>query len=199
MTAAIKKCPMAGTCKINSKQGRRPGSQLPKINCPLTLQGGNKMKNRHTQISLLKGDAQHLSKLQQCQSKGQQKIKHSPGQHPKSAGNIYRRESGGKESPKAVNFKAHWLQPVEWSVSDCLKNYEVRLSLESDIPSPVSWACILRTPSIKRHMHPKKPPALFLSCSQYVQSAKFSVRDAAFNKMSYVHLVDYFSLIKNRH
>ena len=71
------------------------------------------MKNRHTQISLLKEDAQHLSKLQQYQSKGQQKIKHSPGRHQKSAGNIYRRESGGKESPKAVNFKAHWLQPVE--------------------------------------------------------------------------------------
>ena len=41
-----------------------------------------------------------------------------------------------KESPKAVNFKARGLQPVEWTVSKCLKNYEARLSLGSDIPTP---------------------------------------------------------------
>ena len=40
-----------------------------------------------------------------------------------------------KGCPKAVSFKAHWLQPVEWTVSKCLKNYEVRLSLGS-IPTP---------------------------------------------------------------
>ena len=42
----------------------------------------------------------------------------------------------GKGCPKAVSFKAHWLQPEEWTVSECLKNCEVRLSLGSDIPAP---------------------------------------------------------------
>ena len=39
-----------------------------------------------------------------------------------------------KESSKAVGGNAHWQQPVEWAVSKCLRNYEVRTSLGSDIP-----------------------------------------------------------------
>ena len=27
-----------------------------------------------------------------------------------------------KESPKAVGGNTHWQEPVEWTVSDCLKN-----------------------------------------------------------------------------
>ena len=111
-------CPqeMSNGWHLQNKFQTRPTSRKPTAKSKLSShpsRGKKQMKNRHTQISLLKEDAQHLSKLQQCQSKGQQKIKHSPGRHQKSAGNIYRRESGGKESPKAINFKAHWLQPVE--------------------------------------------------------------------------------------
>ena len=47
-----------------------------------------------------------------------------------------------KESPKAVGGYAHWHQSPEWTVFKCLKNYEVRPSLGSDIPAPwpASWA-----------------------------------------------------------
>ena len=121
---------------------RKPTAKGKLSSCPLRRR--KEKKNRHTQTSPLKQDT--LSISQSCSNASQKdNRKLNCSTHMASLRSlkvIYTGESlEEKESPKAVNFKAHWLQPVEWSVSDCLKNYEVRLSLGSDIsePWPISW------------------------------------------------------------
>ena len=36
--------------------------------------------------------------------------------------------------PQGFGGNAHWRQPLEWTVSECLKNCEVRLSLNLTFP-----------------------------------------------------------------
>ena len=144
MIAALRKCLGAGIGEIYSQTSQLSESQLPKVNCPHTLQGG---KNKwRTDIPKYLFSKKMLSISQSCSNASQKdNRKLNCSTHMASLRSlkvIYTGESlEEKESPKAVNFKAHWLQPVEWSVSDCLKNYEVRLSLGSDIsePWPISW------------------------------------------------------------
>ena len=83
------------------------------------------------------------------------------GQSHKSTGNTYRRVSGGKRIPQGC-----WWQ---YTLAGASRMDSLRMpgklgsQAKSSIWHSCTLSCILRTPSIKKHMHPNKPPALLPS------------------------------------